>query len=83
MDLNIKIPKSIYSAIRLPEKQKNKIPLNELAFALYESSILSFGKARELAKMTKWEFHEELGKKKIERHYNLECLAEDFNYGNE
>lgn len=83
MALNIRIPKSIYAAIRLPEKQKKKILLTELAFTLYEKNILTFGKARELAQMTKWEFHEELGKMKIERHYNSECFEEDLNYGKE
>ncbi len=81
MELNIRIPRPIYRAMKLPEIQREKIILNELSFTLYERNILSFGKARELANMTKWEFHEELGKRKIERHYDIESFEEDFNYG--
>lgn len=43
---------------------------------------MSFGKARELARMSKWEFHEELGKRQIPRHYDLDAFEEDFRYGN-
>jgi predicted HTH domain antitoxin len=48
--------------------------LKELSILLYEQSILSFGKARQLSKLTKWEFHNELGKRKIERHYEIKDL---------
>ncbi len=83
MEINLKIPKNIYLALKLPEEEKEKMLLIELAVSLYERGILSFGKARELAKMSKWEFHEELGKRKIERHYDIECLEEDLYYGSE
>jgi len=55
--------------------------MEELALALYEEQILSFGKTRELANMTKWEFHELLGKRDIKRHYSEENLNEDIDYG--
>ncbi len=58
-------------ALKIPEKEKEKTLLIELAVSLYQRGILSFGKARELAKMDKWEFHEELGKRNIARHYDL------------
>jgi hypothetical protein len=35
-----------------------------MAISLYQQDILSFGKARQLANMSKWEFHNELGKEK-------------------
>ena len=81
MDLNIKIPQNIYLALKLPEGDKEKLLLIELAISLYGRGILSFGKARELAKMSKWDFHEELGKRKVERHYDIESMEEDFRYG--
>jgi predicted HTH domain antitoxin len=49
----------------------------ELAMRLYQKGLLSFGKARDLTAMTKWEFHLLLGKEGIVRNYDLEELNED------
>ena len=46
-----------------------------------ETQILSFGKARALAQMNKWEFHDELARRNVIRHYNLDDLKEDLKYG--
>lgn len=81
MELNLRIPKAVYPAIKLPEKEIEKVLLIELAVSLYQRGILSFGKARELARMSKWEFHEELGRRKIPRHYDCNCFEEDLEYG--
>ncbi|OQX73468.1 MAG: hypothetical protein B6D61_12470 [Bacteroidetes bacterium 4484_249] len=81
METTIKIPTEIFNAIKLPEKEKVSLLLIELAIILYDRQILSFGKARELAKMSKWEFHNELGKRKIERHYAEDNYLEDSMYG--
>lgn len=81
MELYLKIPEVVNEAIRLPENKKEETLLLELAILLYEKQILSYGKARELGKMTKWEFHDELGKRNIERHYNKKNLEEDLEYG--
>ncbi len=81
MEAQLIIPKPIYIALKLPEADKEHVLLTELAVALYQRNILSFGKARELARMSKWEFHEELGKRKIPRHYDLEAFHEDLEYG--
>jgi predicted HTH domain antitoxin len=56
---------------RLPRIQQ------ELAIHLYPKSLLSFGKARELAQLTKWEFHALLGHEAIERSDDLEELEND------
>ena len=77
----LNIPKDVYQAMKIPDKDKGETLLIELAVALYKEEILSFGKARELANLSKWEFHELLGKRKIERHYNMESLKEDIEYG--
>ena len=42
--------------------------------------MLSFGKARELAGMSKQEFGQLLGDRRIERHYGPEELEEDLRY---
>jgi predicted HTH domain antitoxin len=82
MELNLRIPMDVYLALKLPEEEIEKVLLIELAVSLYQRGILSFGKARELARMSKWEFHEELGRRKILRHYDWDCFEEDLEYGN-
>jgi predicted HTH domain antitoxin len=47
---------------------------------LYQRRVLSIGKARILAQMTRWEFEELLGKRKITRHYTNADLEEDIQY---
>jgi predicted HTH domain antitoxin len=80
MELTIKIPEQIYNSLKLPAKDRESYLIKELALLLYEQGILSFGKARQFSKLTKWEFHEELGKNKIKRHYEEDNLIEDLNY---
>lgn len=83
MDLTLRIPKTIDMALKIPGREKKTFLLKELAITLYQRDILSFGKARELANMTKWEFHDELGRRKITRHYTTEEFQEDLLYGKE
>ncbi|MFC7028125.1 UPF0175 family protein [Halomicroarcula sp. GCM10025710] len=52
----------------------------ELAVSLYARDILSFGKARTLAEMSKREFQELLGEREIARHYDERELEEDLDY---
>jgi predicted HTH domain antitoxin len=42
--------------------------------------VLSFGKARELAAMSKFEFGRLLGKRGVTRHYSWEELEDDLTY---
>ena len=49
----------------------------ELALALYQRGILAMGPARRLAGLSKREFLEEMGKRRIVRHYTAEELEED------
>ena len=81
MNKNLHIPDGVYNAMKIPDKEKNEVLLQELALTLYEKEILSFGKARELAGLSKWEFHDLLGDRGLERHYNISHLKEDINYG--
>lgn len=81
MNLNLTIPDDIYLAMKIPDKEKKSVLLKELALSLYKQEILSFGKARELAGLSKWEFHNLLGERKIERHYSMDDLKEDIEYG--
>lgn len=81
MKKNIEISDSVYNSMKIPDKNKKEVILQELALALYKDEILSFGKARELAGLSKMGFHDLLGKKEIERHYSLNNLMEDITYG--
>jgi predicted HTH domain antitoxin len=49
----------------------------------YGRGILTMGKARRLAGISKREFLEELGKRKIERHYTTDELEEDLVFAKE
>jgi predicted HTH domain antitoxin len=80
MGVQLHIPDSVVQAIRLPEKRIRQELLVELAFALYAQGFLSFGKARELADMSKYEFGQLLGKRGITRHYGQEELEDDLSY---
>jgi predicted HTH domain antitoxin len=63
------------------EKEMEDEFRKELALALYQRGVLSSGKARLLARMTRWQFEELLGKRLIERHYAEKDLQEDIAYG--
>lgn len=80
MGLQLHIPDSVTQAIRLPEKRMKEDLLIELAFALFAGEILSFGRARELAGMSKYEFGQLLGKRGVPRHYGQEELEDDLTY---
>lgn len=81
MSLQIEIPDSVMQAIRLPEERIPQQLLIELAISTYAQGILSFGKARELAGMGKYEFSQLLGKRDVTRHYSCEELEDDVTYG--
>ena len=80
MDLQLHIPDSVTQAIRLPERRMKEDLLVELAVALYAQEVLSFGKARELAGVSKYEFGQLLGKRGIARHYGWEEFEDDVTY---
>lgn len=80
MSLQLSIPDSILHAIRLPEQRVEQELLHELAIALYSQDLLSFGKARELARMDKYEFGQLLARREILRHYGSEELEDDSAY---
>jgi predicted HTH domain antitoxin len=78
--MQLSIPESIIQSIRLPEGRIEAELLKELALALYAQELLSFGKARELAKLDHWQFSQLLGERNIPRHYSETGLAEDLDY---
>ncbi len=80
MTLELHIPDSVAQAIRLPEERMAQELIVELAIALYAQGLLSFGKARELAGIGKYEFGRLLGRRGILRHYGQEELEDDLTY---
>ena len=80
MEIVLRIPKDVIEALRLPPEDMEKELKKELALILYQRGILSSGKACKLAGLTRWEFEELLGQRKIKRHYTEEDLEEDIKY---
>jgi predicted HTH domain antitoxin len=80
MGLQISISDSILQALRLPEQRVEQELRRELAIALYTQDILSFGKARELAEMDKYEFGQLLALRGVVRHYSFVELDDDLSY---
>lgn len=66
--------------MRLPPPEQQQQLMIELAVALYARSILSFGKARELCGLSKYEFGLLLGQRGIPRHYAADDLRDDVTY---
>ncbi len=81
MGVRLEIPDDVAQAIRLPEDRLEQELRVELAIALYREGLLSFGKARELAGLGKYEFARALGERGITRHYTSEELEDDIKYG--
>jgi predicted HTH domain antitoxin len=80
MTLQLHIPESVAQAIRFPAGRMEDDLLVELAVALYAQEALSFGKARELSGMSKYDFGQLLGKRHVERHYGADELEDDLGY---
>lgn len=77
MDTVIEIPKDILYSMKVPEKELSARLKTELALRLYQTGVLTFGKARSLAGMTKWDFQSLLGKEGIHRRYDVQDLEKD------
>lgn len=61
----------------VPENRLREEMLVKLAVALYAQDVLSFGQARELAELSKYEFGRVLGNRQIARHYGTDELEDD------
>lgn len=80
MNVHLEIPGSISHSIRLPQPEIEKCLRTELAIALYGQGILSFGKASELAGISRYLFADLIGDRDIPRHYAEHELAQDLDY---
>lgn len=75
--VRVELPEELVDAIKLPPQEVPIRVKRELAIRLYEKRLLGFGKARQLAGMTKWEFQQLLGQEGILRSYDMEELEKD------
>ncbi len=80
MELSLTISHEVIDTIKLPKTQIKSQLIKEIAFTLYDRELTSMGVARRFAKMSKWEFIEELAKRGIARHYYANEMEEDINY---
>lgn len=78
--LMLEVPGEVVEAMKLPPGEVERELRKELALALYQRGVLSLGKARALAWMTRWDFEELLGQRGIIRHYTRADLEEDICY---
>ncbi|MBI4492704.1 MAG: UPF0175 family protein [Chloroflexi bacterium] len=76
----LEVPEEIVEALKLPPGEVDRELRKELAVALYARGALSLGKARALAQMSRWQFEELLGQRRIPRHYRQEDMEEDSGY---
>ncbi len=80
MTLQLDIPESIAGSLRLPMREVEPRLRTELAVALYAQGILPFGKASELAALSRFAFADLVTQRDIPRHYTEDDLAQDLDY---
>lgn len=61
----------------MSDGEREQVLKRELAFALYQRVVLAMGPARRLASISKLKSLDELGMRKIERHYTGDEFEED------
>lgn len=76
----IAIPEDVLNSMKIPRSEREQVLKQELAFALYQRGLLAMGPARRLAGISKRNFLDELGKRKIERHYTVEEFEDDLRF---
>lgn len=80
MTFHLDIPESVANSIRLPLPEIESRLRTELAVALYAQQILSFGKAAELAGISRYALAQLTGERNIPRHYTAHDLTQDLDY---
>jgi predicted HTH domain antitoxin len=75
--MTIQIDDDVLWALKIPAEETGARLRQELALRLYEKGLLTVGKARELAQMSRWAFHDLLGEEGICRRYDTEELESD------
>ncbi len=81
MSITLQVPDSVARSLRLPENEVEERLRCELALSLYAQGSLSFGKATELAAISRYQFADLVARRGIPRHYGQDELTEDLAYG--
>ena len=77
MPLPIEVPEELLQALKLPADEVPVRLKREFAVHLYARGLLTFGKARQLAEMSRWEFRDLVGEEGALRRYGVEELEQD------
>jgi predicted HTH domain antitoxin len=77
---HVDIPESVASSLRLPVPEVEPRLRSELAVALYAQRILPFGKACELAGVSRYTFADLIASRDIPRHYTEDDVKLDLDY---
>jgi predicted HTH domain antitoxin len=77
---HLDIPRSVASSLRLPVPEIESRLRSELAVALHAQEILPFGKACELARVSRYAFADLIASRDIPRHYTEDDLKLDLAY---
>ncbi len=80
MSLTHDIPEDVMAALPVPEGERERYLLLEMACALYARGLLSLGRAAELAGISKIDFGLEVGRRGIPRHYTQAELDADLTH---
>jgi predicted HTH domain antitoxin len=84
IDIKVQFPKEMFIATHISKENIQTEIKEALAMKLFNEGILSFGKATQLAEISKWEFMELLRRNKIPLvRYDLEDLEEDIKVAKE
>lgn len=75
--LTLEIPEELADSLKVPAQERSLRLRRELAVRLYEKGLLTLGKARALAGLSKWEFCQLLGDEGVPRRYDEADLNAD------
>lgn len=73
----VDIPRELIFIFKIREKDLSKAVRESLAIELYREGKISMGKAAEIAKISKWEMFDLLGRKEIPLQYHPEDFKQD------
>jgi predicted HTH domain antitoxin len=77
MTLKIDFPDEFLQELHLPKQEAQARVKRELALTLYAKGLLTFGKARQLAEMNRWDFRQLLGEESVLRRYDIDEFEQD------
>jgi len=77
LELKLKLPADFLQLTGINPKEAPIVIQRELAVYFFAQGTLTFGQARRLAKLSKWEFMALLKDRKIPLHYGLTEYKED------